>query len=198
MKSAEWFWQAESHAPSVCGLSSFLRHRKAWGWLVWMVTKQLGVPGNSIPLGALQTFPLVSEDLMLSSVSHLKYWPLFWSQEWILLLTEIYFVFFFFFKDLILQLAKHVTGKVKNVILCRLICCIIQIHLLPLNCSNMLQTHLEAFAEALHSLIIMADPHTDKQNWRQATSHSKLAKDFTANWCGPFYNVPAWVLIEPQ
>ena len=41
------------------------------------------------------------------------------------------------------------------------------------------------FAEALHYLIIMVDPHAAKQKWSQARSYPKPAKDFTANWCGP-------------
>lgn len=45
--------------------------------------------------------------------------------------------------------------------------------------------------------IIRADPHPAKQIWRQTCSPPKPAEDFTANWCGAFYNVPAWVLIEP-
>lgn len=155
-RNCVWSQQSDFDKLWVCGLI-FPRHRKACGWLVWMVTKQQGVPGNSMPLGALQTFPLVSAGPMLSSFSQLKYRPRFWSQEYnFLLLTE------FFCKTLVLQLAGCVTGRVKIIILCRWIYSIIRIQQTwscpqeKLHCQFLLITfspHLPSFLCAYNSLL---------------------------------------------
>ncbi len=113
-KSFVWSQQSDFDKLWVCGLSYFPASQESV-WLTCMnAYKTVGVPGNSIPLGALQTFPLVWAGPMLSSFSQLKYRPQFWSQEYnYLLLTE------FGSETLVLQLAGCVRGRVKIIILCR-------------------------------------------------------------------------------
>lgn len=98
--------------PWVCGLSSFPASWKACGWLVWMVTKQQGVSGNSIPLGALQTFSPNFTEFHTELIQSTQILPkILRSRICLLQMAES------FCKTLIVQLAIRVTDKVERFIL---------------------------------------------------------------------------------